>query len=315
MKFTRLLIPVIFVLCTVPAHALVLRGVVTEIRDGQTIVIYSNGQKLNVILKAVDAPEMDQEFGEVSRQHLSSLILNRPVQVEFSELQTRNVIAKVTCNHIDIGLQVIRDGAAWYDRASERTLNDVDRNVYPLAEQAARSEMRGLWQDGSPMPPWEWRRAQAAKLLPQANYKSNGGATLQSEDILFTGRKPVGGAKGSANRIPLAKPTGKPFNTPGQDADFVSYLDQGRVSVVYFYADWCPACRKLSPVMDQINAVVPDMQVLFMNIEDWGTPVARQYGISFVPYLKVYDKSGKLVAEGKNARAWLEQQGLGAGGR
>ena len=167
------------------------------------------------------------------------------------------------------------------------------------------------------MPPWEWRRMQAAKLLPPTTYKSNGGApALQSEDVLFSGRRPGNTAKGSsANRIPLAKPTAKPFNTPGQDADFSSYLDQGRVSIVYFYADWCPACRRLSPVMDQINAGVPDMQVVFMDIEAWGTPVARQYGVSFVPYLKVYDKSGKLVAEGKNARAWLQQQAFGNSGR
>ena len=60
--------------------------------------------------------------------------------------------------------------------------------------------------------------------------------------------------------------------------------------------------------MEQINAGVSDMQVLFMDIGDWNTPVARQHGVSFVPYLKIYDKSGSLVAEGRNASSWLQQK-------
>jgi thioredoxin 1 len=105
----------------------------------------------------------------------------------------------------------------------------------------------------------------------------------------------------------MPKPTAKPFNTPGQDADYRNYLNQGRVSIVYFYANWCPACRKITPLMEELNRRIPEMQVLFMDIGDWGTPVAQQHGVSFVPYLKIYDKNGSLVAEGKGARDWLAQ--------
>ena len=87
----------------------------------------------------------------------------------------------------------------------------------------------------------------------------------------------------------------------------MSYFTPERISIVYFYADWCPACRGLSPVMDAINAQIPDMQVLFMNIGDWNTPVTQKYGITSVPHLKIYDKSGNLLAEGRSARDWLLQ--------
>ena len=63
----------------------------------------------------------------------------------------------------------------------------------------------------------------------------------------------------------------------------------------------------MSPAMDALNARMADMQVLFMNIGDWNTPVTQQYGITFVPYLKIYDKSGNLIVEGHAARSWLEQ--------
>jgi len=59
--------------------------------------------------------------------------------------------------------------------------------------------------------------------------------------------------------------------------------------------------------MDEINARIPDMQVIFMNIGDWNTPVTQQYGVTSVPHLKIYDKDGNLVAEGRAARAWLQQ--------
>jgi endonuclease YncB( thermonuclease family)/thiol-disulfide isomerase/thioredoxin len=305
MKISRTLFFLLLFCFAASANALVLRGRVSAVPDGRTVVVISNGQKLTVLLQGVAAPELKQEFGDVSRQYLASLILDKAVEIDLGELKAAQVMGKVIYDQLDIGLQVIRDGAAWYDR-NDHSLTETERIVYAASEQAARGERRGLWQDGSPMPPWEWRRAEAAKFAPTVATKRARKRGLQSEDLLFTGRRPnaTAGAKGGG---PLPKPTQKPFNTPGQDMDFSAYLAQGRVSVVYFYADWCPACREMTPVMEQINAGASDTQVVFMNIADWNTPVARQHGVTFVPYLKIYDKSGNLVAEGKNARAWLQQ--------
>jgi thiol-disulfide isomerase/thioredoxin len=114
-------------------------------------------------------------------------------------------------------------------------------------------------------------------------------------------------ASASPNARSTPKPTAKPLNVPGHDFNFQSYFTPERVSIVYFYADWCPACRSLNPAMDAINAGIPDIQVLFMNIGDWNTPVTRLYNVSSVPYLMIYDKDGSLVAEGRNAKTWLQQ--------
>lgn len=309
MTFPRILVP-LFLLCfAAPANALVLRGVASEVPTGNSIVIMSNGQRLTIVLTGVDAPELKQEFGDIARQHLATLVLGKKVDVEFSELTVGHVVGKVTCDQVDIGLQVIRDGAAWYDTKKVNSLSEGERRTYVEAEEAARAEMRGLWQVGSPMPPWEWRRAEAAKQSKIVTYRRTKPAqTLDREDILFKSRRSTANATGaSKNRRASAKPSAKPLNSPGLDYDFTPYLTQGRVSIVYFYADWCPACRGMSPAMDQINSRVPDMQVLFMNIGNWNTPVTQRYGISFVPYLKIYDKAGNLVAEGRAANAWLQQ--------
>jgi len=310
MKLNPILVPLFLLFTAVSADAMVLRGVVSEVRDGQSIVVMSGGRKLNVILKGVDAPELNQEFGDVSRKHLASLILDQAVEVHFSQLQNEQVIARVIFNQLDVGLQVIRDGAAWFDKVNNHSLTDEERALYSDAERIARAEMRGLWSDGSPMPPWEWKRAQEARLeVPVLKtYKPRPAKALESEDIVLSKRAAVS-AKPHDSKVgsPTPKPSARPLNMPGQDFDFKSYFTTERISIVYFYADWCPACRSLNPVMDAINAQVPDMQVMFMNIGEWDTPVTRLYGVSSVPHLKIYDKNGSLLAEGRAAKTWLLQ--------
>ena len=316
LKLTCILAPLFLLCLTTPANGIVLRGLVCEVPDGRSVVVISNNRKLAVILEGVDAPELKQEYGDVARQHLASLILLKEVEVDFTEMKPTSVVGRVIWNHTDIGLQVIRDGVAWYDRKNDHYLSEAERRVYAEAEQAARNEQRGLWHDGSPMPPWEWRRAEVAKRASAVTYRNNrtGSRGLQSEDLLFAKRQPATSAvvpsaviKSKGRGSSSAKPSAKPLNTPGEDYDFRPYLTQGRFSIVYFYADWCPTCRQMSPAMDAINARMADMQVLFMNIGTWNTPITQQYGITFVPYLKIYDKSGNLIVEGQAARSWLEQ--------
>ena len=102
------------------------------------------------------------------------------------------------------------------------------------------------------------------------------------------------------------KPPSSALNSPGEDFDFSSYLNHGRVSIAYFYADWCPACRELSPVLARINRDDPNTQVLFLDIGDWNTSIADRYRISSVPFLRIYDKKGFFIAEGQEASAWLQ---------
>lgn len=301
MIITRVLVPLFLLFLASPANALVLRGLAAEVPNGNTIVIMSNGQRLTIFLKGVDAPELKQEFGDVAREHLASLILGKTVEVEVDELAAEHVVGRVIFDRMDIGLQVIRDGVAWYDTKKVNSLSEEERRAYVRAEQAARADLRGIWQNGSPMPPWEWRRAQLAKQYKLVRTKPGQGLTR--EDILFKNKHSR--TRGSG-RAP-GKPTARPLNRPGQDYDFTDYLKQGRISIVYFYADWCPSCRALNPRMDRINSQVATMQVLFMDIGTWNTPVTQRYAVTYVPYLKIFDKTGNLVAEGKAAHAWLQK--------
>ena len=310
MKLNRILAPLFLIFTAVTVEAVTVRGVVTEVRDGQSIVVVVNGRKLNVQLRGVAAPLLIQDFGGLSRLHLLNLILDKPVEVQFSQLQSEQVVARVIWNDLDIGLQLIRDGAAWFDKVGNHSLTDDERALYSEAERLARTEMRGLWSDGTPMPPWEWKRAQEAKVEARmaTTDKPRSASALESADIMPSKRAAGDSmpAFASPNARSTPKPTAKPLNVPGQDFNFQSYFTRERVSIVYFYADWCPACQSFNPIMEAVNAQIPDMQVLFMNIGDWNTPVTRRYNVNSVPYLMIYDKEGNLVAEGRNAKTWLQ---------
>ena len=151
----------------VPASANVLRGMVRDIHDGKTISVENTGRLIKVTLKGADAPEQDQPYGDIALKHLSDLVLNQEVAVELRGLGAGSVlIGKVVCGNRDIGLQMIRDGVAWFNRSYESELSETDRRLYADSEQAARNEHRGIWRDPSPVSPWEWRNAKANLKTP-----------------------------------------------------------------------------------------------------------------------------------------------------
>ena len=118
---------------------------------------------------AVAAPEMDQAFGDVARKHLSDLIYDKTVLVEYSGISAdHSVGGRVLLNDIDVGAQMIRDGAAWFDPNNVSRLSTTDREVYQQSQQAARNERRGLWQADNPVAPWEFLKLKALRMSPAA---------------------------------------------------------------------------------------------------------------------------------------------------
>jgi len=148
-------------------------GKVVDVNSGDVLTISNLNRPVRVKLLGVDAPEMNQEFGDVAKKHLADLVLDKSVLVEYSGIAADSSLqGRVLLNNADIGAQMIRDGAAWFDATNMNRLNVSDRDVYKQSEQAARSERRGLWQAENPMAPWEFVRAEALRRNPAASLKS-----------------------------------------------------------------------------------------------------------------------------------------------
>src|SRR6185436_5741433 len=142
--------------------------------------------------------------------------------------------ARVFLNDIDVGSQMIRDGVAWYDTTVITGLSVGDQNIYAQCEQAARSEKRGLWADQNPVSPWEFRKAEAAKLAaataPAASLKSKSRTgTANVKNLYYSG-------SGADKRIGFTVPAA-PWALTLPAADFV--FDQEKVKpdgrYGYFY--------------------------------------------------------------------------------
>jgi hypothetical protein len=136
------------------------------------LTISNLNRPVRVKLLGVDAPEMNQAFGDVARKHLADLVLDKSVLVEYSGIAAdSSLTGRVLLNDADVGAQMIRDGAAWFDTNTNR-LTATDRDIYRQSEQAARNERRGLWQEQNPIAPWEFVNAQTFRRDPVAGLKS-----------------------------------------------------------------------------------------------------------------------------------------------
>jgi endonuclease YncB( thermonuclease family) len=220
----RLLVIALLVLFghALPAYANVLQGLVREVHDGRTFTVENTGRRLKVVLKGMDAPDQGQPYGEVALQHLSSLILNKQVALEYTGLDGGSLlVAKVICEDRDVSLQMIRDGAAWFDKSYGNELSGEEQRLYADSEQAARNEHRGIWQDPSPTPPWEWRQARATKprrrltvaasasRSPVFNQTSSGkGAQSYSTSPNFS----ANAGRAATSERPVFSPSGSPFS-------------------------------------------------------------------------------------------------------
>lgn len=146
------------------ASAATLQARVIEVRSGNVIVVTNINRPLSVRLKAVVPPEVGQPFNDVARDHLKALVLDKTVTIEYTHIADNYLEARVFFNNIDIGSQMLRDGVAWYDHASDYELNQADQVLYAQCEAAARAEKRGLWQDAAALAPWEYRRLRTERL-------------------------------------------------------------------------------------------------------------------------------------------------------
>ncbi|MFQ6012836.1 MAG: thioredoxin [Thermoplasmata archaeon] len=65
--------------------------------------------------------------------------------------------------------------------------------------------------------------------------------------------------------------------------------------LVDFYADWCPPCRRLAPVVDELAEEFEGrLRVVKVNVDD-NASLAVQYGIQGIPTL-LFFKDGRRVA-------------------
>lgn len=126
---------------------------VVRVKDGDSIVVQSADNHVDVRIADIDAPELDQPFGEQAKAALETLVGNRDVRLELVGGDAyRRIVANVFVDDRDVAAELVTDGLAWVRRAYAPAARLVE------LEDAARAARRGLWSGDSPNPPWIWRK-------------------------------------------------------------------------------------------------------------------------------------------------------------
>jgi endonuclease YncB( thermonuclease family) len=128
------------------------RGRVVGISAGDAVEVRDvHRVKHAVSLRCVDAPDPGQAFDEASKEHLAGLVSGKVVTVsEETTDPDGRLSAAIQRGNIEVNLRMVVDGYAWHSP------DDACDGSYAEAQSAARAARRGLWQDDSPVPPWEF---------------------------------------------------------------------------------------------------------------------------------------------------------------
>lgn len=71
-------------------------------------------------------------------------------------------------------------------------------------------------------------------------------------------------------------------------------LEHNGVTVVDFFANWCGPCRKLSPILEEVEADLTS-KAKFVKIDtDENIEMAKKYQVSGLPTLMIF-KNGEAV--------------------
>ena len=147
-------------LLSLPSQAATITGRVVKVSDGDTITVLEGTTQHKIRLMGIDAPEKAQPFGDKSKQALADAIAGKTVEVDYNKRDKyKRVVGKVLFRGQDINLRQIELGMAWHYKQYEREQDVEDRSKYAQAEYLAQRDKVGLWSQGQPMAPWEWRRA------------------------------------------------------------------------------------------------------------------------------------------------------------
>ena len=78
------------------------------------------------------------------------------------------------------------------------------------------------------------------------------------------------------------------------NTNFPELLQDSKLVIVDFWATWCGPCRMLSPILDEVEAEMPDqITVVKVNVDD-ADEIAAQYRIMSIPTL-LFVKNREIV--------------------
>lgn len=155
----------LFWVMALPAQAQDLAGRVVSVHDGDTATVLDAGKVRHKIrLAGIDAPELGQPFGRVSRDHLASRIQGKRVIVHWRKHDRYGrIVGTIQLDGTDMNIDQLHAGLAWHFKRYAHEQPRDERATYADAEVRAQAAHLGLWRERDQLPPWEYRKTKKSR--------------------------------------------------------------------------------------------------------------------------------------------------------
>jgi endonuclease YncB( thermonuclease family) len=138
---------------------------IISVIDGDTIDVDHLNKKFTIRLVGIDAPELgtgeynpSQPFAHAAKKHLTSLIGNRIVDIKtYGSDRYGRTLGEVFVDNKNINIEMLKAGFAEVYRG-DYPVADLDFTEYWQAEEQARKDRRGMWDQSNYKSPREWRK-------------------------------------------------------------------------------------------------------------------------------------------------------------
>ena len=119
-------------------------ALVTKIIDGDSLVVKSGKEFIEIRLYGIDCPEWDEYYSVEARSHTSSLIYRKTVTVipQYYDSYGR-LVAFLFRDGLDINGSVVSSGSGWVYKKYCR--KKICKN-WLIEEELAKKKGRGLWK-------------------------------------------------------------------------------------------------------------------------------------------------------------------------
>ena len=178
---------------------------VIGVTDGDTVKVLVGSRSVTVRLDGIDAPETGQAFGSRSKQALSTLVFGKTATVlKTGEDRYGRTLAVIIADGINANAKMIEGGWAWHYKrySSDARLSDLERE--------ARAGKRGLWNEPSPVAPWDFRASQRATRLEPAGstgeYWLNTNSVVRHNSACKNFKKPSEAGCAQRRKVGRAEP-------------------------------------------------------------------------------------------------------------
>ena len=88
-------------------------------------------------------------------------------------------------------------------------------------------------------------------------------------------------------------------------------LQNGRPTLVEFYADWCESCRTMAPSIETMQEQHPEIDLVLLNVDNpaWEAQIKR-FGVNGIPHLQLFDGDGESLGQSIGVRQPQELEDL-----